>query len=94
MNDVTNSIAQVAGANLDTTTEAVAGESKAAAFRRLAIPRTNAVLDKLRILGNLSSSAYEYTPEQVDKIEAAIRSTVDNVINQFRGKSEPDKFDL
>ncbi len=48
-------------------------ENKAEAFRRLAERRTNAVLDRIRVLGNLSNPyAYEYTDDEVRTIFTAI----------------------
>ena len=44
-------------------------ELKREAFRRLGTQRTNAVLNRLRILGHCSdSNRYEYTEEDVRKI--------------------------
>jgi hypothetical protein len=48
-------------------------ETKGEAFKRLAERRTNAVLDRIRVLGNLSNPyAYEYTEEDVRAIFAAV----------------------
>lgn len=48
-------------------------ETKAEAFKRLAEKRTNAVLDRIRVLGNLSNPyAYEYTEDDVRAVFAAI----------------------
>lgn len=48
-------------------------ETKREAFRRLAERRTNAVLQRVRVLGNLSNPyAYEYTEEDVRAIFGAI----------------------
>ncbi|MGH2710266.1 MAG: hypothetical protein ACRDH9_03565 [Actinomycetota bacterium] len=48
-------------------------ESKRDAFLRLAERRTNAVLDKVRVLSNCANPyAYEYTDDDVKKIFAAI----------------------
>jgi hypothetical protein len=48
-------------------------ETKREAFTRLAERRTNAVLDRIRILGNLSNPyAYEYTEEDARAIFLAI----------------------
>jgi hypothetical protein len=45
------------------------GESKREAFRRLGTRRTNAVLERLRILGHLSNrQLYEYDEEEVSKM--------------------------
>jgi len=48
-------------------------ESKSEAFKRLAEKRTNAILDRIRVLGNLSNPyAYEYTEDDVRTIFAAL----------------------
>jgi hypothetical protein len=48
-------------------------ETKEETFRRLAERRTNAVLDRIRVLGNLSNPyAYEYTDDEVRLIFVAI----------------------
>jgi hypothetical protein len=48
-------------------------ETKSEAFRRLAERRTNAILDRIRVLGNLSNPyAYEYTEDDVRAICAAV----------------------
>ncbi|MDD5222590.1 MAG: hypothetical protein PHE84_01255 [bacterium] len=57
-------------------------------FKRLAEPRVNAVLQKIRILSNLSRPPYKFGEEQVDKIFQSIRLELDEVENKFqrRGK--------
>lgn len=53
--------------------EASARESKRDAFTRLAERRTNAVLERIRVLGNCANPyAYEYTDDDVRKIFGAI----------------------
>jgi hypothetical protein len=48
-------------------------EDKREAFVRLAERRTNAVLERVRVLGNLSNPyAYEYTDDDVKRIFSAI----------------------
>ena len=60
-------------------------ETKAQAFVRLANPRVQSTLDKIRILGNLSNQGnYEYTDGQVDKIEAALTKAVADTISLFQ----------
>ena len=50
-------------------------ETKREAFRRLAERRTNAVLERIRVLGNLSNPyAYEFTEEDLRAIFSAIDS--------------------
>ena len=70
------------------------GESKGIAFKRLAIRRTNVVLDKLRLLGNLSSrSNYEYSSEEIDKIFKAVHEQLNHTKQRFYRK-ERKKFEL
>ena len=48
-------------------------ESKREAFQRLAERRTNAAMDRIRVIGNLSNPyAYEYTEDDVRLIFAAL----------------------
>jgi hypothetical protein len=48
-------------------------ETKSEAFKRLAERRTNAILDRIRVLGNLSNPyAYEYTEDDVRAIFTAV----------------------
>ena len=68
--------------------EAVQGETKEQRFQRLATKRTQAALQKVRLLGNLTSSSYAYTPEQAAKIVGALRAAVETVeakFNRVRG---------
>ena len=60
------------------------GESKEQKFVRLATKRTQAALSKIRLLTNLSASSYRYTPEQADRIVAALREAVDEVDAKFK----------
>ena len=73
--------------------EAVQGETKEQRFQRLATKRTQAALQKIRLLGNLTSSSYGYTPEQAAKITSALRAAVDTVeakFNRVRGTKAPE----
>lgn len=48
-------------------------ETRSGRFKRLATQRTNAALDKLRLIGNLSNkSNYEYTEDDLGKVFSAI----------------------
>ena len=50
-------------------------ETRQERFKRLAIKRTNAVLEKLRLLGNLSNKAnYDYSDFEIKKIFGAIEN--------------------
>ncbi len=69
-------------------------ELKHEAFRRLAAKRTNAVLDKLRILGHCANPwQYEYSEEDVKKIFKAIDAELRAVRVKFRNSSKAD-FEL
>lgn len=68
---------------------------KAEAFRRLATQRTNAILEKLRLLGNLSNRAsYQYTDEEVKRIFEAIQRELKDARNKFDGLRGEKKFEL
>lgn len=61
------------------------GESKADAFKRIALRRTNSALDAIASLRSLSAKGnYDYTPEQFNKITAALRAEVDKVEADFQ----------
>ena len=68
--------------------EQVQGETKEQRFQRLATKRTQAALQKIRLLGNLTTSSYAYTPDQAAKIIGALRAAVGTVeakFNKIRG---------
>jgi ABC-type Fe3+-hydroxamate transport system substrate-binding protein len=63
-------------------------------FERLAVLRTNAVLDRLRILGNLSNrQMYKYSEEDVDKIFSAINQQIKEAKSRFNSRKR-EKFKL
>ena len=73
--------------------EAVQGETKEQRFQRLATKRTQAALQKIRLITNLTSSSYAYTPEQAAKIIGALRAAVDTVeakFNRVRGTQKAE----
>ena len=58
-------------------------------FKRLAEKRTTAVLERLRILGNLSNrSAYDFSEDDVRKIFAAIDREVRLTKSKFESSME------
>jgi hypothetical protein len=62
---------------------------KREAFVRLAERRTNSVLEKIRILGNLSNPyAYEYTEDDVRRIYAAIEQELKTSRAKFRNQTK------
>lgn len=64
-------------------------ESKHEAFQRLATRRTNAALEKLRILAHCANPwQYEYTEEDVRKIFRAIDAELRAVKAKFRNSSK------
>lgn len=66
-------------------------ETRQERFKRLAVFRTNAVLEKLRILGNLSNRAnYDYSDEEINKIFYAIDSQLRIVKARFIGKRKKE----
>ena len=69
-------------------------ETPEARFKRIAIVRTNAVLNRIRILGNLSNKQmYSYSEEDIDKIFRAINNQIKEVRAKFNSRKQ-DKFKL
>ena len=55
----------------------ITNETPAQKFERVAAIRTNAVIDKLRLLGNCSNKrSYSYSEKQVDKIFSSVNKQV------------------
>lgn len=71
-------------------------ETKHDKFKRLANQRVANALKKIELIGNLSSSGYEYSPEEVEKVFAALQQTLDSTKNRFSKakKEETKKFEL
>ena len=60
-------------------------ETKRDAFKRLAERRTNSVLDRLRVLGNLSNPyAYEYSEDDVRAIFGAVEQELKTTRAKFQ----------
>lgn len=78
--------------------EALANESKSDKFRRLAKKRVPAALAKIKNVGNLGGSGYEYTAEQVEKIETALNNavaaTVEKLQAGLKGDAKPAAQDF
>jgi hypothetical protein len=63
-------------------------ESKRDRFTRVAERRTNAVLEKIRVLGNCANrSIYDYTEEDVTKVFGAIKKALREAESLYRQKS-------
>jgi len=71
-------------------------ESKHDKFKRLATQRVTNALKKIELIGNMASSGYESTPEEVDKIFASLQHTLDSTKSRFSKskKEETQKFQL
>lgn len=68
-------------------------ETKAEKFQRLGTARVNKIITELDKLGNLSSSNYEYTQEQVDKMYNTIQSALNDSKEAFEKKQKKkEKF--
>ena len=75
-------------------TTTVGSDRRRAAFKNLAEKRTNAILDRIRILGNLANrSAYEYNEEDVRKAFSAIEHELRIVKGKFQA-TERRRFRL
>ena len=72
------------------------GESKHDKFKRLASQRVTNAIKKIELIGNLSSSGYESSPEEIEKIFATLQQTLDNTKARFSKakKEEIGKFEL
>lgn len=59
-------------------------ESPRDRFKRLATARTNAVIQRLKVLGNCANRySYEYTEDDIKKIFSAIETTLAEVKKRF-----------
>ena len=60
-------------------------------FKRLAEQRTNAVLKKLKVLGNCSNrSAYEYGEQEINRIFSEIDRRLKEIRHKFHFPKERD----
>ncbi|MBI4225586.1 hypothetical protein HY612_00570 [Candidatus Roizmanbacteria bacterium] len=66
-------------------------ETRQEKFKRLASQRTNATLDKLRLIGNLSNkSNYDYSDADIKKIFNAIDTQLKGVKSKFLSKNRQE----
>lgn len=74
----------------------VKGETKHERFTRLATSRTQAAIDKIRVLGNCANrDNYEYTEAEANKIIKALEEELRALKAKFTtGKSEKRVFTL
>ncbi len=70
-------------------------EDRAQRFKRIATYRTNEVLNKLRLLGNLSNKTnYDYTEEEINKIFSAIEHQLKILKAKFSSSKKRNEFKL
>jgi len=66
-------------------------ESKKEAFQRLATKRTNAVLERIRVLGHCANpQLYDYSQEDVKKIFQAIEKELRVVKVRFQNSTKSE----
>ena len=64
-------------------------------FKRIATYRTNEVLEKLRLLGNLSNRAnYDYSDDEINKIFSAVDSQIKIIKAKFHSSKKRNEFKL
>lgn len=66
-------------------------ETKEARFKRLAEQRVAATLDKIRLIGNLATSQYSYSGDQVARIFTALKDAIKEVEDRFQRTLERKK---
>ncbi len=72
----------------------ISNETPEERFKRIATLRTNTVLDKIRILGNLSNAKmYSYAEEDINKIFSAINKQLKETRAKFNSPKQR-KFKL
>lgn len=76
--------------------EALKNETKDMRFLRLARPRMNKALSNIRQLGNLSSSQYIYSEDQIAKMRKALSDQIAETFARFEkgGAKEKQAFDF
>jgi len=64
---------------------------KASKFIEVAQKRVAKAIQSVRLIGNLASPNYVYTPEQVDKIISGLQAEVDTIYEDFKAKKSKEK---
>lgn len=73
----------------------IVDETSAERFIRLAEYRTNKALERINQLAHLSSSLYDKTDQQIDQIESALYTAVEQAMAKLRHvKAGTTKFAL
>lgn len=69
-------------------------ETKSERFKRVANPRLIKAIKAIQLVGNCSDTgSYEYTDEQIDKLESALKQSVTKVVTQFRNRGATEDRD-
>lgn len=61
-------------------------ETKKAKFKRVVEPRVRKALKAIRLIGNCSGSAYEYTTNDVINIAAVLQKEIEQLDTRFTSK--------
>lgn len=61
-------------------------ETKREKFKRIVEPRVRKALKAIRLIGNCSGSAYEYSEKDVADISAVLQSGVEQVTSSYESK--------
>lgn len=70
-------------------------ETKREKFKRIVEPRVRKVIKGIRLIGNCSGTAYEYTTTDIVNIQTAIQVELDSLDTRFKGKGTTEiTFDL
>ena len=71
-------------------------ETKEQKFKRLAEVRVNNALQKIKLIENLASPSYSYTPEQIEKIITALKASIAEIEQKFQKvlDNQEDRFEL
>lgn len=73
------------------TSTSATQETKAQKFVRLAEKRVSTAVKKVMLVGNLAGPSYDYTQEQVAKIESALATAVETTMARFVPKTPEAK---
>ena len=74
----------------DMELETIEGETKNEAFLRLVNKRLPVAVKRLRLIGNLTSPNYAYTPEQAAAVLNVLRAELDKLEAQFSKEEVAD----
>jgi ACT domain-containing protein len=65
-----------------------AAESKRDRFLRIAEPRMNRALNSIRLLGNLATGNYEWTEDDISRIQQAVVDQLGITLSRFEKKKK------